>query len=544
MATGADVISLSRFSGAFTRPRGKKRLNALMDSEDPGREVAALSVQDLFTLVSDVGIESALEIVALATPEQLQGCLDLQVWEGDRIDPERADTWLAALVEAGPQRLAHVWENLDAELTAFLLARSTRIYDLSEEEIPDAEEPPFFATPDKLFMVKLLGKTSSQNEEDEEANAQPGDDDRVKLVERILDHLYRVDGAMARHTLRQARSETLTYLEEQAYTWRTARMADLGYAPWDEALAVFQPIDIEALRQAKSSEDRPGFVARLPVPLADATFPVGFLGQVLRQVHDAHEAERLETALLVLCNKVAAADRVDPGDIEALTASAHRAAGTLAIGLETIARGDVAAGVSALGRLSLSQVHRAGATVLGKLVTLAQSLGPAAHFAEAPYDDVMSALVGKRPLFAEAIAEVPSAGTRPLASVDDVSRTMAALARLGEKLQLLFEEWDAEPTLLGPDVTLDDLGRTALVRAVMGLEPPVAPVTTGDLSAFAARLAGDEASAVRAAALAAAPERFRMAVASWLAELGERLGGIDPEALDARFAGVLVAQRS
>src|SRR4029453_8156540 len=97
-------------------------------------------------LVKGVGLDEAHELVALASPEQFQGMLDLDVWSKDRLDDGAVRPWLEALAIAGPDKLAETWRQVDPDLAALILQRWVRVYDIIESEVPDWEEPPLIAT--------------------------------------------------------------------------------------------------------------------------------------------------------------------------------------------------------------------------------------------------------------------------------------------------------------------------------------------------------------------------------------------------------------
>src|SRR5215470_8481097 len=203
-----DVIPLSRFApAAIAGRRAARRIDAILADADPDARVAALPVQDLFFLVQEVGLADTHELVALATPEQFQGLVDLSSWSHDRLDDGAIVPWLEALLEAGPEKLASVWRELDPEVAALLLQRWVRVYNIVEEEVPDWEEPPFIPTPDRFFMLKVTAERA----------------DAARLVGELVDRLYRVDAELARHTIRTASSEPTAELEEMALRWRSGR---------------------------------------------------------------------------------------------------------------------------------------------------------------------------------------------------------------------------------------------------------------------------------------------------------------------------------
>jgi hypothetical protein len=142
-----------------TPARPEDRMEALVHARDAALRVAGTPVSDLYFLITDVGLEEAGELLALATPEQVQGFLDLDAWNVDQLDDAAVRPWLDALIAAGPEKLADVWRKLDPDLTALVLQRWVRVYNIVEEEVPDWEEPPFIATPDRFFVLKISPRT-------------------------------------------------------------------------------------------------------------------------------------------------------------------------------------------------------------------------------------------------------------------------------------------------------------------------------------------------------------------------------------------------
>ncbi len=475
MAEERDIIPLSRFSALIQRARGSKRLEALLDAPDAAARIAALPVQDLYFLIKEVGLADARDALALATPEQVQGFIDLDAWDRDRLDEQEVVPWLDALLDAGAEKFTHVWRNLDPELTALLLKRWTRIYQLAEEEVPEDEEPPFLPTPDRFFMLKITAHDPAV----------------VKLVERIVDRLYRVDAQQARHTIRAAASEPFAELEETSYRWRSGRMQDMGYADYHQALEVYRPIDLGKVAIGEGTADRRPEPITMPATLADKALEQPFLSRVLRQIVETSEAQRLEAAMAMLFNQVLSADRVEPADAAAAAAGATRAGATLSLGLETVAGGDVQRGLEALRTISLVRLHRLGYSVTLKAHSLVAGLGPRIARAEEPWASVATALLMRRPSYAKVLDQPPGVGHRPIASVDDLRRITLAVGALVTQARIVCQLAKLDPSAHPPEVSLGDLGRTLLVHAALGhsLSWPdrtITPLTKADLEAFLA----------------------------------------------------------
>src|SRR5215470_8661667 len=470
-----DVIPLSRFApAALAGRRAGRRLDAILAGPDPPARVAALPVQDLYFLVQEVGLADARQLVELATPEQFQGLIDLSSWSHDRLDEEAVVPWLEAVAEASPEKLAADWRELDPELAALLFQRWVRVYDIVEGEVPDWEEPPFIPTPDRFFVLKVIAERAGT----------------VRLVEQLVDRLYRVDPELARHTLRAASSEPTAELEEMSHRWRSGRMQDLGYADFHEALEVYRPIDVASVHVGERSEDTPREAATLPVVLADPTLRQPFLARVLQRITQAAEAQRLEASLVLVLNRVLAANRVEPSDTAGIAANAALGAATLSLGLETVARGDEARGEEALRTIALARLHRVGYSVTRKLGELADFLAPRGGRLEEPYLSVLTALRKPRPEFPKVLDEPGGIGTRPFAEVADVRKVTHALGLLAAQITIVREGLGIDPAALGAHVTLGDVARTAIVHVVLGEPPTAAPLPLASIQRFACLLEG------------------------------------------------------
>ncbi len=534
---------LARLRAQLAGPRGYRKIDALLSSDDAEAAVAALSPNEMFELVHEVGFEDAQDLIALATPAQIQGCFDLDAWNKDQLEVPTLKPWLAALSEVGFEKLGQVWSKLDAELRALIVKRSATVYDVSlGEEPPDETEEPILATPDRYFLLVLHG-----------------DDDTQRLVQQLVEDLYRADPELARHTIMSARSETATELEEMSYRWRSARLADLGYVDFYEALDLFRPLPADQVAIGEGSQDRIVEEAnRLPVVVAEEVIGRSFLARAMAAIADAAEAERIENALMILVNKVLAAGRAKPGQTEVVRRGALYATATLSLGLETIARGDLERAQQALSSIGMQRLFRVGYTVTHKLARLAQALASRSVTAGSPAKELVAGLCSPRPLFSRAADEPPVTGMRPFESQADLRRAGEILTGLTVRIALV-ESLGVDVVALGqapePRPALDDHIRTALARAVVGGELSGTALSQADLTALRDRgmTAGKLTPAARDAGMAAVKSRLGAAqlqasgavlaklVTGWLDDLETILGGIKDAQIDPRFVeGVLV----
>lgn len=547
----AKTLPLSRFHATLASPRAAKRVDALISADNAKEVVQALTVTDLYHLINEVGLDDCVELVGLCSSEQVQGCVDMEIWDRDLPQIEAFLPWLAVLREAGFEHFGEIWAGLDPELAALTLSRLTLIYDKSlDEEVPDEEERDYFETPDTFFQVVLTSV----------------DENHDKLVHAIIEDLYRADMVLAQHTLMAARSEPVAELEESSYRWRSGRMADQGYVEFYEALEVFRPLDPATVTigegsrdgiPAAPSSDKEPIVSELPVPMLEQVIGRSFLAKCLQGIDDTKELERLQGSLLFVVNRVMSAGRLNPGDRDALELAALHAMSSVALGLEHISGGELDAGVQTLQSVSLTRLHRVGYTLTLRVARFAKMIAPQALTAGEPSIQVLEALLGKRPFFPVVLEEAGSAQVRPIESRKDIA-TIAEHLRILALRTAIATALDVDLLALAqkeePRPQLDDFARTALLHATLGDDIATTPLTAADLGRFRSDTLQDGAmspdtrrdaydkllAVLDAAGVSEARDALPKLVDSWFDELDQTFAGLPlDKPIEAKFLGGL-----
>ncbi|MCP4446812.1 MAG: hypothetical protein GY811_15910 [Myxococcales bacterium] len=544
-------MPLERFRTALASPRAEKRLDALISGDDAEEKVQALAVTDLYHLIAEVGLGDSVELLSLCSAEQIQGCVDMEIWDRDLPSLEAFMPWLAALQENGFEFFGKAWVGLDAELTALTLARLCIIYDKTlGEEIPDDEDREVFDTPDTFFQVVITAE----------------DDVQRKLLYTIIEDLYRYDLTEARMTLMAARAEPKAHLEEMSYRWRSCRMADLGYVDFYEALEVFRPIDPasvqvgEGTAEFSNSANIPGelpIASDLPSPMVQPIMGRGFFAKALEALEDDAEIEAMQGALLYLVNRVLAAGSLSPGNAEALELATLHATSTAALGLEYLSGGDQERAIEALRSVSLTRLHRVGYSLCLRLARFARMLAPRAMSADSDTQLLLEAVLSKRPFFPESLSETGATSMRPIESradlqaIADSLKSLALRIAIADALGVDLAALAAHPE---PRPGLDDFARTALLRAAGGKVASAAPLQQSELDAFrdqvsvAGLSAGDRETASMAlvslldeAGVVEARDSLETLINTWLGELSESFADLDNEtSVESRFLSGLV----
>ncbi|HET6149253.1 MAG TPA: DUF6178 family protein [Polyangia bacterium] len=533
-----NVIALSRYRAQLGRGKKLRRSEALMDSPNPEAAIRALPGDELYYVVHEAGPRDAMEILLYASAGQVQTVLDFAIWERDEVAPARLAEWLEVLAEAPPEKIGEWIAGMDVELVGLILTTTMTIYDLSEGEPPDEPQGTFYPTPDRLFVLDvrgLPGDGPSAGDEPVAANAddaeeQEGDSaamDSARAVIQIIDNLYRSDRVLARRLLVAARGELPSGLQEMAYRWRSGRMADLGFAdPW-EALEVYRELDPATVRIGEStgatSRVRPshgdgknGDSLRAPLALVERLGNGSPFARAVAGLSSADQVAELHFALVALGNRVLSADRVTPGDDEAVAVVLGRMLATLDIAIEFLAHGDEERATEAVATVSVVRLFRLGVSLVGKVRRLARALerrGPFAALGPGLFEDtdaeVIAAVTHFRPAFPRILDDPPRTGERPFASMADVARATAAIKEAAAAQALLYGlgvraehiSGDAVTTSAAGGETADAaavdagvLARTALVARLLASDSslkrdpsmPFRPLSTDEVRQFEA----------------------------------------------------------
>ena len=432
-----NLVALSQYRARLARGQRARRADELFDSPDPEAAIRALPPDEFYYVIHELGFPDAMEVLVHGTAEQVQTVLDFSLWDRDRVALEKSDEWLAALVEAPPEVLGKWAQGIDVELLALLLHKRTRIYDLSQEEAPDNPEGVLWDSPDRLFTLEFIGE-----------------EDQVRVAQRLADSLYRYSPVMMRRLLVGMRAEDDAELEETAYRWRSGRMADLGFVDFYESLVAYQELDPTSVRIETSSAPSPrpkgepidDIHLRLPLVVTERLSGKTPFARAVGGLQTREETADLHFGLVTLCNRVLAADRLSPSDDDGIRFSLERLSSTLDIAVEFLARGDGDRETAAVRTVPLLKLHRLGVSLIGKLRRLATSLvsknpfavlRPAVDIFEPEDAEILASLTRTRPAFPKALDTPPATGERPFACLADLAVATLAVGRAAAAVEML-----------------------------------------------------------------------------------------------------------
>ena len=324
--------------------RGKERLRTLFFSNNPKELVEKLPELEVFLTVKEVGRSDAIDLVTLTTPEQFQYLLDLDLWKKDGLDPEKVIHWLEILLESGEERVIEFIRSSDPEHLCLLLITFLHITK-PEGEPTELMERNLPFTLDREYFVTFR-----------KAEIRP-------VFQPFLEILYRYDSDTYRRLMESLLGELESDIEETAYRFRNARLADYGFPDVEQAMEIYQFVnpgtllgEVEPLKAALpdiSDKTHPTFYL-----MAQGDGP--FFSTVLSRITDPLVQDRLREELAGLCNKAMVAELIDLFDVGEMEWVVRKVFHYLNLGLQGLSGEDEGRAVQILRSVSLQKVFQAG----------------------------------------------------------------------------------------------------------------------------------------------------------------------------------------
>ncbi|HPD56714.1 MAG TPA: DUF6178 family protein [Smithellaceae bacterium] len=457
---------------------GSELLKSVLEKENPAAFIQGLSSDDFYWMVKRVGEDDAVELLRLASADQWQYLLDLEVWAKDLPETQKALIWFGRLLRADPTRLAKWVYKEQTELASLVLLRQTEII-FRQQDDDDWEVPPGYFTLDGAFYIKAKDGTDAH------------------ALENILRALAHADYPLYRSLLLSLAARIPAETEEELYRQRGNRLAEYGFLPPDEAMVIFAPLDKTAL-QRETKILLPGAVVsageKSLMPMAPfaslENFPL--LTEALTRISDPLQIDRLRVEFAALCNTlIAAASFSTIGDYDDLRRIGRQAAGYLHVAVQDVCGQDPDGAAALLYRYSLQTIFRVGFGLAVKLQwrckrwhsqSWVRRIGKGVDFWGSPWSEALEGLLFTHPLYYDVQAAAPR--YRHFECLDDLRKTQTLLEQV--------EALDEMLTRLAPLEKKQDISSEKIypflfnrwARHVLQLEPSFAPLSRAEAQKF------------------------------------------------------------
>lgn len=327
------LAALSKDRKRILNLPGDQALNEILDHPQPNALVHSFAEEDLCFLIHDIGPESSLELLSLASARQWEYIIDIESWEKDKININAVTHWMNLMQLADPQRFIR-WAAIDKpELIEYYLFKTIEIIVREHDQDP-SDFGDDFITYDDIFYFKLP---------DDLAPVVDGtsiNKDQNLFLSRMLRHLADIDHKFFQHTLLRSANVIPAESEEEAFRFRNVRLAEKGFLPFDEAVGVYQPISLDLLKKRhKIIKAQTDLSLIVPVPIHHTAMleEKNIFTRALSKITIEDTIHQLQIEFAGVCNQIISADQTLIHEREQLKTIVKKACGYISIGLECLA---------------------------------------------------------------------------------------------------------------------------------------------------------------------------------------------------------------
>ena len=315
----------------------------------PEAIIPELPEAELVFTVKAVGLSDAAWILEYATSEQFVACVDLDVWRGTTPDRNTLDEWIDAFAEISPDGFIRAIRSLDPELVVLFLKSRITADQRPPRDDQDWEPPDHSKTLDGQFYF----------------TARRADDD-IASLEALLRALFQNEYWTYFRMMQGVIWELESDNEEWSLRWRTHRLQDLGFPPWDEAMSIYRYLRPE--QRARVPKDaRPLAVGEWHLPVWMPGLPSGPAGQhpIFDAIAGLEPEERRSCfyAFVALSNKVAVADAMELSDADSTPRAIDKAARFASAGLDFVAAEQGIEPIEVLRAVTVEHLFNVGANL-------------------------------------------------------------------------------------------------------------------------------------------------------------------------------------
>ena len=470
----------------FSMP-GMDALDRILEQKYPQHYIQHMTSVDFFWLVKKIGEDDALPILKLASPEQWQYLLDMELWRKDRIDPEQIAIWLERFHRSDPGGFVRWFGSHGQALAYMFLYKNIQVEIKNLDE--DEEFPEDFITYDGTYYIRILNK------------------EHEEMIGNILREMARDNHEQYQALISGLAGVLPAEAEEGMYRMRNVRLAEEGFLPTEDALAVYAYLKAETLLKDQPLEER--FLADgektgalVPITPLIHSQDNNFLAGVVSRLTDPILLDRVRLEFAGLCNQIISADGLVISDFEDLIQTCRKAAGYISLGLERVTEENLPLSEQVLKQNPLLSIFRIGFGLALELKWEAErwikeawfhSVGLKPDFWGEEWGATLSGLLERRPIFFSGNLEQENyrefEQSSDIKSCKDSLGHMIALDRV---LESLTSKYPLAPTRMkDPLLTFHPFLFTFWARRQLKLNLGFAPLSIGQVRAFFKNIRGE-----------------------------------------------------
>ena len=320
----------------------EKALDMILDAPSPATLTQSFPDQDLYYLMHKIGPHDFIPVLAMATSEQWEYILDVEVWDNDRIDIDYMTKVFDVLYKADPQRLLRWAIKEKPDYFEFYLFKNMVVKVREHDDIPPEDFNDYITIDDKFyFRFPAKSKNPEQlNNIDDEPLKPENNQEAPELIENMLKAVAQMDLSVFHGLLLETESVLPSEVEEEQFRLKNLRLAEKGFLPSHEAIGIYQPTKLDSLRERPDNLSLKQEEYDPDIPLPPQFFTQFFQGDNLfvqtLKLFDPQTALLLESEIAALINKIISADRIKLKTKEDLEKAICKTCDYLNLGLEII----------------------------------------------------------------------------------------------------------------------------------------------------------------------------------------------------------------
>lgn len=375
-------------------------------TEDPdGRKLTqALSPQEYYLFIKDIGENDSLPLLSYASPAQCAFTLDMELWDKWEFSVEKAFRWIEHLLACSEEEAMRLLTNLDPELLQLFLLEEIEVGADTGEMSTDAERlGNWDHTFDNIYFITFRN------------------DKHSRLTGALLDIVYRLDHQFYLDLMEGCRGALKHEIEEQCYQFRNARLADLGFPEYEQAIEIYVPIKPD---HYSPSEPK---IALEASEIHEVFFPAvvdseSLLGYCLAHAQSASLKQEMEA----LINSALIAEHGGLPDEDSMGSTLTRVHGWLNIALEYLSGASPERAVDIMKTERLKRLFQLGCGIVQEIATEARTM----ESSDYATGKALRGFSSRHPRFYRGLDPDHTDGYREFRKMDDIRNAVKFLAMI------------------------------------------------------------------------------------------------------------------
>lgn len=355
--TDISLLPLAQQIDQILQASGKTRVALLTQSQHIATIVPLIPPGELWLTVGEVGKNDAMAVMENATTEQWQCLFDLATWTKDELDPKKAIEWLQTMVDVDVVKASGWFRELDWDFAVLLTQNLVTVVKHDDKDVDPIDK---YEWPNTIpqwtldSMYYLQGKS----------------EDLDQLARTLFKHIADDDQGFLLHLCEAVMDFLPTEEMEAAFATRERRLAEDGFPPYEESVAIYQPLTVAQIKTMPKrdpkllNDSERHVVPRYPLVTCDKSQL--FIATVVAGITDGKFLQDWSVELAGLASKVMIADQ-RPMEPQELRESMSKVVAMINLGLEAISGNDVEKARMTIQTYWAKDLFKVGVSLMRKL---------------------------------------------------------------------------------------------------------------------------------------------------------------------------------